>query len=85
MLNQTHYNSQGGIFSGIRPQDNASYLNPNQSSVMMNYHTANAMNQSVLTNERSMWMCDQKSVNAANAGHMHGNEYSVAQISGLAH
>ena len=41
MLNQTHYNSQGG-FLGKQAQhnaagdhSNASYLNPNQSSLMM--------------------------------------------------
>ena len=57
MLNQTHYNSQVG-----RHQDNASYLNPNQSSVLMNYQTAGAMNQSVMTNpnDRSMWACEQR-------------------------
>ena len=34
MLNHTHYNSQ---LMGSRPYDNASYLNPNQSSMMFNY------------------------------------------------
>ena len=65
MLNQTHYNSNaifGGphntsnnITNGGRTtQDNASYLNPNQSSMlMMNYQSA-GVNNSMLTNERSL-------------------------------
>ena len=62
MLNQTHYNSNaifGGhntsnnITNGGRAPDNASYLHPNQSSVLMNYQTA-GVNQSVMTNDRSL-------------------------------
>lgn len=51
LLNQTHYNSQGGI--GHRAHD-VSYLHPNTSSAMMHYQTG--LNNSVLTNEKSSYL-----------------------------
>ena len=47
MLNQTHYEN------GRALDNNASYLNANQSSVMMNYQSG-LMNHSVATHEKSL-------------------------------
>ena len=47
LLNQTHYNS-----TYMRPQD-ASYLNPNQSSLLMHYQTG--VNNSVVTHDKSSY------------------------------
>ena len=47
MMNQTHYNSQ----YGLGPLRDTSYLNVNQSSVLMNYQTG--LNQSTTTHDKS--------------------------------
>ena len=47
MLNQTHYGSQ----YGIGPMRDTSYLNPNQSSVLMNFQAG--LNNSVTTHDKS--------------------------------